>query len=141
MALLGSICNYLSAQGAVTSLVGDRVYPVKLPQGVGLPAIEVRVSAATHAQKLTGMAGLGTAIVTIDCLSVGGPNGAEQIASAIIELFKNGHRGDMAGTNIRSLAIFSGPEQFEESVDPGTNTTRFVSSLQYEIAYSEPCST
>ncbi len=61
-----TIFSTLVNDPGVAGLVGDRVYPVKMPQGVTLPAIGYTMIGGTRSTSLFGASGSGRFRVRID---------------------------------------------------------------------------
>lgn len=106
-----SLRSYLLAQTSITSLVGQRIYPMRLPQGATLPAITYQVVFGTSTYSHDGDEDLGRRRFQLDCWAstyADSMNVAEAVRAAI-----NGHDGPMGSTaqvNGRVINILDLPE-------------------------------
>jgi hypothetical protein len=83
------IFSRLSASEDLSILVGDRIYPVKLPDNCSLPAISFQLVIGTPDEALDGPTGLHSDIYTIDSWSETQPE-ANAIANVVRQLL-HGH--------------------------------------------------
>lgn len=85
MDLAGAITSRLKAAGAVTALVGNRIYWLRREQNSGLPALVLtQVSGVSEGDTLEGEGPVWSSRVQVDCFA-NGPNGfstARRIAKA-----------------------------------------------------------
>lgn len=137
--LLGALVEYFLDQSAITDLLGDRIYTTILPQGATTPAADLRVVTTRHEHHLGGLAGIATALVTVDCYSDTCTADGDELASAMMYSGIVGYRGLIAGVNIRGIRLDDGPRNGEESVDPGSDQRRFVTSFSLSVDYVVPC--
>jgi hypothetical protein len=66
MDMMGALIARLLAAAPVTTLVGQRVYPVSRPQTTGLPAITLQTIDEDRAQHMGGFQDLRKALVQVD---------------------------------------------------------------------------
>ncbi len=137
--LLDALVTYFKERSAVTALVGDRIFTTALKQGVPTPAVDCRIVRTTHHHHLNGLAGIATSLVTFDCYSDLATAQADEVANAMMYSGIVGFQGIKAGTNIRGVRLDEGPVQDEESVNPGTDHRRFVTSFTLSVDYAVPC--
>ncbi len=64
-----TLYSLLSAAPAVTSLTGQRIYPLQRPQGDTLPALVYQRVATTPVTSLSGDTGIDAVRLQIDCLA------------------------------------------------------------------------
>lgn len=59
--------TYLLAQPSVTALIATRLYPIRLPQGVTLPAVTYQRITGSSEQAYDGPVNLGQGTIQFDC--------------------------------------------------------------------------
>jgi hypothetical protein len=87
---------YLLAKPAIAALVGDRMYPERLPQRAALPAITYQRVFGTSLFTHDGAAGLGRGRLQLDCWGSTYQQSAELAEAVRAELA--GYLGPMGGT-------------------------------------------
>lgn len=103
--------TYLLAQPSVTALIATRLYPIRLPQGVTLPAVTYQRITRTATVTHDGAADLGRAGIQIDCWA---DTYAGMVALAkAIRAALSGYRGSM-GTNGATAARVVNEIDFSE---------------------------
>lgn len=84
---------YLLADGSISALVGTRVYPMKMPQGVTSDSIVYQRVSNTGFHHMTGAVGLARPRLQIDCWSQSADR-ANALANLVKERI-DGFRGDL----------------------------------------------
>lgn len=109
-----ALYDYLAADAGLEAIVGDRIYPTRLPESVDLPAVTwFRVAASriyTYDPFLDTDAWV-SARIQFDCWSRD-PNEAMQLGDAIILAF-SGYGGDMAGQMIGSSFVENEIDEYD----------------------------
>lgn len=59
--------TFLEAQSTITSVVGTRIYPQHLPRNSSYPCLTHQLVSRTYGHHLSGVTGLSTARVQVDC--------------------------------------------------------------------------
>lgn len=85
-----ALYELLRAHTGVTAIVADRIYPLRLPDEVILPAIAYRKISCTRTASHSGNSKLASARFQIDCYSEDYLS-AKQLAYAVIEAL-HGHK-------------------------------------------------
>lgn len=67
MAIESDLYTHLINDSGVSGIVGDRVYPLRLPQGFTLPAISYQRISGDRAKDLQGSTGHTSPRIQIDC--------------------------------------------------------------------------
>lgn len=122
---------------AVAAIVGSRVYPDVLPQGVTYPAIRVQRISTPRAQyrALDGRAGYASPRMQIDCWSLS-RSGALALAQAVYAMLEGYHAAAVAG--LRIDAISTDDEGGDAEVDIGPNgATVFRERLDLIVFHPE----
>lgn len=137
--VLSSVRQWMAAQSSITALVGTRIYRGKLIQNATLPAVVVSKISGTHEHKLsTGLAGVAHSRIQVDVYgSISNPIIATTIAATIKDSGIMTLRGEYYSVFINSVELESGPSEFTDGEDPGTDDTRFIVSQDFMIHYSE----
>lgn len=99
MSAVALISTRLSAQTAVTAIVGTRISSLVLPQNETLPAIRLQQIGRDTPMTLRGSAGVVRAVVQVDCIA-SGLAAAEALIAAV--------RGDFTGGVATGLVGFKG---------------------------------
>lgn len=121
---------------AVAAIVGTRVYPDVLPQGVLYPAIRVQRISTPRAQyrALDGRAEYASPRMQVDCWALS-RSGALALAQAVYGMLE-GHHATVAG--LRIDAISTEDEGGDAEVDIGPNgATVFRERLDFIIFHPE----
>jgi len=103
----------------VAALVGDRVYPLVLPQPPTLPAIRYQRISTPRAQyrTLDGLANYASPRIQIDCWDTT-PDGVLAVARAVYELL-DGFHGTVDGLRIDAISTEDEATDLEPDVGPG----------------------
>ena len=107
MTTLEAIRAELEANTAVLALVGTRIYPQAMPQGVTLPAVVITVVSEVPENSLTGTAStrLVQARAQVDCYAAKYLD-AHQVAAAVDEVLANLMRSDLSAERMDSRDLY-----------------------------------
>lgn len=130
-----AILKFLLARPRVSGIVGDHIYPYALPQGVRARAIDMRVVVARSDNIITGQLVMHHATVTLDCYSMDEAE-ATELAVIVRDEMVPAFYGPQDKINVRGILLSSGPVDDDESVDPGSDERRYVSSVSFAIMYA-----
>lgn len=130
MSMGAAIVALLEASATVEDVAGDRIYPVKLPRGVTLPAITYLTVSAPRDETQQGPSGLVMARVQVSCW---GDNydDSKAVAEAVRRTL-DGYRGTSAGTRIDGVRLLNERDDIE--AEPGTYQT----ALDFAVSHAEP---
>lgn len=126
--------TYLAAQTPVSDLVSTRIYPDALPQDATLPCIVYTVISDTSEHHLTAAAGIGFALVQVDCFAA-----TRLSATAVSEAVRgemDGYRGAMGSETVRVCHLTN--RFFEYGVpEAGDDVGLYRSMLEFRIGHTE----
>ena len=134
MDILESIYKYLSSDSEVKAIVGDKIYPEIIPQGVSLPAI---VYAPTNCyydsalQKDTGFSRLRIQFTCYDNTF----GKARRLGRAVKKVFQD-FKGNMFGNEIQAVFIRSDFMSLS-NLKLNYDVEKFASILEIEFQYME----
>lgn len=127
MTLRLDVWNRLQAVGAVTALVGTRVYRQEIPQGAALPYIGLRKVGSPRLQNLEGPTGEEDCRFEVACFGSDAGE-AENVAEAV--------RGAMSGWRDLSVGVhrsdLTGEVDFYDEVHEAHQIT-----LDFDIVHTE----
>ena len=134
MDLLEAIYSYLVKNKSVKSKVGDKIYPVLLPQDCVLPAIVYAPVVANYSSAHQGDTGYVKQTVQITCHATTFKE-ARQLSRLIKKLLQD-YRGNMSGLFIEAVFI-----KTDFDID-GNSSLKFdmdeyMSSIEFEIHFNE----
>ena len=127
MTMAGDFRTVILADSALAALLGERVYPVRLPQKPSYPLLLLTRVSDEKDRTLDGTSRLRQARIQIDCKAE-----TQVVAAQIadeLERLLDGKAASGGDTRFASCWITRRDERFEE----GTETYR--SSLDFEISY------
>lgn len=134
MDLLEAIYSYLVKNESLKSKVGDKIYPVLLPQDCTLPAIVYAPVVANYSSAHQGDTGFVKQTVQITCHATTFKE-ARKLSRVIKKLLQD-YRGDMSGLFIEAVFI-----KTDFDID-GNSSLKFdmdeyMSSIEFEIHFNE----
>ena len=134
MDLLEAIYSYLVKNESLKSKVGDKIYPVLLPQDCTLPAIVYAPVVANYGSALQGDTGYVKQTVQITC-HANSFKEARKLSRIIKKLLQD-YRGDMCGSFIEAVFIktdfdINGNSSLKFDVE------EFMSAIEFEIHFNE----
>jgi hypothetical protein len=129
--MLGAaVVSILEGSPAVTALAGQRIYPVRLPRGVTLPAITYLIVSAPRDETQQGPSGLVYTRLQVSCW--GEDYDAAKAVSEAVRRTLDGYRGTVADLRIDGVELLSERDDIEP--EPGT----YQSVLDLRVKYAEP---
>lgn len=134
MTIETALVTKLEAAASVIALVGDRIFPNRIPQGVGMPAIAYEQLSGPRDHVMDGNTGLANTNYIFKC-SCAIYAQAKAVSEAVrIEL--DGFRGTVGGIAISCIMLED--EKDEPETRPGTDELmRFVKVLNFKVAFQE----
>lgn len=135
-----SMIAFLLAEGAVTELIGDRIYPDILPQNPVYPAVTLSKVDTRHDHTLSNLAGLAHTRLQFDCYCEGlGSDRAKanEVAEAIRATGIVGVKGLTHGTDIRAVQLESGQRNYTEPPNDAQDQHRYVTNFDLLVSYTE----
>lgn len=117
---------------AITSVVGSRIYPIKMPDNVTLPAISYQLVAGEQIESTEGSSGLAAFVFQIDCWA----RGVAQVKALgeAVRLALQGFRGTQAGVVVNGVTEWSSFEDY----DSDTQSYRLSSSCRLWHTVNQP---
>lgn len=141
--ILDSLKTYLKTKAAITAIVGSgddsRIYFHDAKEGAALPYIILEIFAGESNQWLSGITGIATNRIQIDCFGVSATDAytlAEAVRVAPLQMFR-GTVGSCTVLNIDSS------QSYLRSWDPpshGSRQKRYWVSRDYFVTYQESTS-
>lgn len=102
----------LQAVSGVTDLVGTRVHPAPLPQGVGMPAVSYQRVSAVRESAMGSDVGVARVRIEVSSWSTQ-YSGAKQLATAVRAALQR-FRGTSAGVEVLDVFVANDLDLFEE---------------------------
>ena len=132
-----ALITKLEAAAPVVALVGERIFPNRIPQGVGMPAIAYEQLSGPRDHVMDGNTGLVSTNYVLRC-SCSIYAQAKAVSEAVrIEL--DGYQGTVGGIAISCIMLID--EKDDPEVKPGTDKLmRFVKVLIFTISFQEATS-
>jgi len=124
------LCTYLKDDVTISSYVGTRIYPVRMPQNVVYPAITYQIIGSTRFLTLSGPVSLVEGRYQIDIWS-NGYGETKNIAKGIRDALQ-GFKGLMGTTKVQGILQDINSEQdfYEDDTDLNRLTNDFI--IYYE---------
>ncbi len=145
MSVKTDIRRLLLSKSAITSLVGNRIFPSFIPQkNRAYPAITYSLVSNNSAHHLQGGAGYGEQRLQVDVYAI-----TEESRDAVVEALRNqlqgfppaGTSGTIgAGTVVTSI-VYKGSRDLYEPDQVGADTGYFRNSTDYWIRFQEAAPT
>ena len=140
MADLGSaVKSFLEANAGVLELTSTRIYPDVLPQGYTVAtggAITYTIIDTTHDHLINGLSGIARSRVELTCYGAT-RLAANAIAEAVRASGFAGTTGTVGGVWFESVMLDSGVQTYDERPTDGTQQHRYLTVVDYLIAYQE----
>lgn len=131
----------LKAEPALTAIIGQRIYPSAIPQGVALPALAYRVERSEHETDLAGSAGLVWVQVRFEILSPR-VNDCEDVKEVLRNLFI-GYSGPLGSIEVLAVKFQREQDQYHFPIpgsgDTGTHAKQF--DFRFKVRESIPTNT
>ena len=130
----GQIYTYMQSKSAITDIVGTRIFPNRMREGVSLPAIVLTTISNTHERHLGGGAGEAVATLQIDCWA---DTEAEvgTLANVLRDEFDT-FEGLIGSMRVGECLLVNERDGYQTAVD-GSDRGSFRVSQDYRIWYSE----
>ena len=138
MTMESDLRAFVIADADVTALIGSRMYPQRLPQGLAMPAIRYTHIATTSEIHLNGVMGEARTTMQLDCYSESYEEMvdlAEKVRVALVA--DNNGRRTMGSTNVRQTRLVNKGDEPAFQVPDGGDRWRFNRSLDFELDYDE----
>ena len=137
--ILATLRDYFLSHSAVSNLIGDRLFPHVIEQGVTMPAADMRTVGATPSNFISGWTKHTKGRVVIDCYSDTSPDAAFAVAKAMRDCGILGFRG-ATGTSpnryfIHGVDLDDDITYDTEGVEPGSANYRHVMTFALSIDY------
>ena len=132
-----AVRTFLLSQSSVTDIVGDRIFPMTLPQNETRSSIVYRRISTNHEETIDGsVGGMADARVQMDCYADSW-NAASDLAevlrlSGILDI-----HGVTNGVDFRGVRLASGLRMEDDQPTDGTESWRFWASQDYQFFYLE----
>jgi hypothetical protein len=121
--------TFVLADGLIASMVGARMYPIVLPQGVKEDSIVYNEVSSTGDHHNEGPSGLAQVRMQIGCWSLSA-DGAHALGLAVKARI-DGYRGPMGSVDVQGVFFETWNDLYEDS------TKMFGKSADYRIWYGE----
>lgn len=133
--LEAGLYSYLTAQAAITAIVGTKIYPNRIPQGTALPCLMYSRTNTDHETQLAGAAGIATATMQIDCFATGagGYMTVKNLANAV-RVKLHGYRGYMGTEAVNDCSLQNEIDIYDEPAHAEDHGTHRV-SMDFQIVY------
>lgn len=135
--ILTALRNYLLSQASVSALVGDRIFPHIIDQGVVMPAADLRLLSPEPTNHMGGWSKHSQGQIVIDCYSDVEPDQAYAVAKAIRDCGMIDYRGTMGDFFVAGIDLDNDITLDTENVEPGSANWRWVATLAVRIDYSD----
>jgi len=129
-----ALYEYLKSVDAIEEKVGDRIYPILLPQDCPLPAIVYAPVYCDYDSALQGDTGFVKQTVQIVCHDTTYMKTRE--LSRLVKNAIQDYRGDMKGLNIQAVFIKTDYE-LSGNTSLKFNTEEYMSSIEFEFHFNE----
>lgn len=137
MTIEEAVLAYLLADATVSGLVGDRIFPIQLPQKITssgssisttLPAVTYEIFANEEEHILSGLVGFAETRIQFLCHA-----DTFRAATAVCRAIKNSgivnFKGITGGVDIRGVRVDSGIRTYAEQPTDGNQTVRYLAEL------------
>jgi hypothetical protein len=135
--ITGAIKSLLLTNQSIRDIVDDRIRVYSIGPKETLPAMDIRAVASlpTEQSLLGNKPGFST-VITIDCYSDNSHAQADTLASLLFSQAILGYRGTIGSVVIRGIVADGGPDQDSETVDPGSEKRRYVTSVDFNVSWA-----
>lgn len=127
----------LLSYNAVSTLIGQRMYPDALVQGATLPAVVYYVISTQRDHHLDGLGKSAHARFTLECYALT-RTAASAISKAIRETGIDAFRGVVSNHTFCGIDFDSGDEYMQEPPTDGNQEHRYLVSFDLLVHYKEP---
>jgi hypothetical protein len=131
----------LKAEPDLVDIIGQRVYPSAIPQGVALPALAYRVERSEHETDLAGSVGVVWVQIRFEILSPR-VNDCENVKEVLRNLFV-GYSGPLGSIQVLAVKFQREQDQYHFPIpgsgDSGTHSKQF--DFRFKVRESIPTNT
>ena len=115
MSIESGLYAHLTSDPDVSALVGDRIYPLLVPQDATLPAIAYQRISTGRDETHTGPSGLSQARIQLTCIA-DSYDAAKAVADAVRSSL-DGFSGTMGGINVGACFVTNDRDDWAASLD------------------------
>ncbi|NBW11862.1 MAG: DUF3168 domain-containing protein [Caulobacteraceae bacterium] len=127
-----AVCQYLLATGAITALVGTRIYPDDLPNNCTMPAIVYREVSDVESYHMQGADGLSSARIQVD--SYGASAASANAVRRVVRSTMQGKQTTMGGVHVRNCFV-ENANGVALAPNDGADVWRYIRSIDLMITY------
>lgn len=109
------IYSLLAGSQPVVSIIGSRIYRVKMPDNPQLPAITYQTVSSSPVESFEGFSGLWKPMIRVDCWGKGA--GSTQDLAEKVRLALHGYQGSYQDRRIHNILEWSVTELYDEDLD------------------------
>ena len=124
----------MCADKSISKCVGDRIYPIMLPEDAPLPAIVYSPTLANYDSALQGDTGYVRQTMQFVCHDKTYKR-ARELSRKVKKLFQD-YKGDMCGLVIQAVFIKSDYE-YNSNTALKFDTDEYMSSIEFEFHFNE----
>ena len=129
-----AVFEYLKTRDEIVGRVGDRIYPIVLPQNADLPAIVYSPVLAHYDSALQGDTGFVRQTLQVACRDTTDKKSRE-LSRMVKKAFQDYH-GDMCGLWIEAVFIKTDYE-YNGNTALKYDTEEYMSSIEFDIQFNE----
>lgn len=131
-----AVRTYLLGIGAVTDIVGQRLYTDILPQNAKLPALTLSKISGRHEHQLSDFAGLAHTRMQFECFAT-----TRLVANSIAEAIRSSglipFKGVTSNVDIRGVRVDDGERNYVDYPTDGSDEHRYVTTIDLMFDYTE----
>lgn len=137
MARVGSsLRSYMLSKSAITSLIGQRMYPNELKQNANLPAVVYRVTNTEREHHISDASKLAHARVELYIFGAT-IDSAEAVADAIRTCGMTSYRGTTGSIFFNGIEITTGDSWIDDPPTDGNQSPRSIVNFDLMVHYTE----
>ena len=129
-----AVYERMCADKSISKYVGDRIYPIMLPEDAPLPAIVYSPTLANYDSALQGDTGYVRQTMQFVCHDKTYKR-ARELSRKVKKLFQD-YKGDMCGLVIQAVFIKSDYE-YNSNTALKFDTDEYMSSIEFEFHFNE----
>ena len=133
--IVESLRTWLTAQAAVTAIIGTRAYPAQAPQRAALPMIVFTRESEDKYPALDGTGGgtqLAAAEFDLECIAKT-PAEASALAAAVVAAIKD-YQGAMGDDTCEAVMITDEYDGYQKPTE-GSDNGRHVTTIEFQLQY------
>jgi len=135
MSIEKAITTIVTTDAAITGVIGNRLFPLFLPQGAAMPAVVYQEISGSDGMTTDGALGLVDGRFQFTCWSAT-HTGAVELRDAVISLFKANLSGVFGGVTIQAAQVI-GRGDIQSLSDQAEGLTRYGKYVEVTISYNE----